>query len=139
MLKGKSVLLKFLRRPEPEAENPGERAGQLYDLGMNCAQAVLQATTGNEDPALLAMAKGFGAGVGGSKCLCGAISGGVMALGLKGKEGKAGALVAAFREKNRVTCCIALTRPFKWKSKEHLANCRQLTVETAELVAKLLK
>lgn len=133
------MLKRLFLQKTPAAENSGERAGQLYDQGMNCAQAVLQATTGSDDPALLAMAKGFGAGVGGSKCLCGAVSGGVMALGLKGRERKAGELVAAFREKNRVTCCIALTRPFKWRSKEHLANCRQLTVETAELVAKLLK
>jgi C_GCAxxG_C_C family probable redox protein len=133
------MLRKLLRRPQTAAENPGERAGQLYDQGMNCAQAVLHATTGSDDPALLAIAKGFGGGVGGAKCLCGAISGGVMALGLTGKEKRAGELVAAFREKNRVTCCIALTRPYKWKSKEHLVNCRRLTVETAEMVAKLLK
>jgi C_GCAxxG_C_C family probable redox protein len=133
------MLKKFFRPPQPVAENVGGRAGQLYDQGMNCAQAVLQATTGNNDPALMAIAKGFGAGVGGGKCLCGAISGGVMALGLKGREKKAGDLVAAFREKNRVACCIALTRPFKWKSKEHLAHCRRLTVETAEMVARLLE
>jgi C_GCAxxG_C_C family probable redox protein len=133
------MLKRLFLRKAPAAESPGERAGQLYDQGMNCAQAVLQATTGSDDPALLAIAKGFGAGVGGSKCLCGAVSGGVMALGLKGREKKAGELVAAFREKNRVTCCIALTRPYKWKSKEHLVNCRRLTVEMAELVAKLLK
>jgi C_GCAxxG_C_C family probable redox protein len=133
------MLLKFLRRPQPAAESPGERAGQLYDQGMNCAQAVLQATTGSEDPALLAMAKGFGAGVGGSKCLCGAVAGGVMALGLKGREKRAGELVTAFREKNRVTCCVALTRPYTWKSKEHFANCRRITVETAEVVARLLR
>jgi C_GCAxxG_C_C family probable redox protein len=132
------MLKRLFRHQRAAADHPGERAGQLYDQGMNCAQAVLQATTGSDDPALLAIAKGFGAGVGGSKCLCGAISGGVMALGLKGREKKSGDLVAAFREKNRVTCCIALTRPFKWKSKEHLAHCRRLTVETAESVAKLL-
>jgi C_GCAxxG_C_C family probable redox protein len=132
------MLKRLFLRKAPAADQPGERAGQLYDQGMNCAQAVLQATTGSTDPALLAMAKGFGAGVGGSKCLCGAVSGGVMALGLKGREKQAEALVTAFRQKNRVTCCIALTRPFKWKSKEHLAHCRRLTVETAEMVARLL-
>jgi C_GCAxxG_C_C family probable redox protein len=134
------VFFQALRKaqPAPAGESVGERAGRLFDGGMNCAQAVLQATTGNDDPQLLRMAEAFGGGIGGSKCLCGAVSGGVMALGLLGKGKKAAKLVAAFKERNKFTCCIALSRPYRWKSREHLANCRKLTVEAAVVVERLL-
>jgi C_GCAxxG_C_C family probable redox protein len=119
-------------------ESVRDRAGRLFASGLNCSQAVLQAAAGVEDPELMAMAKAFGGGIGGSKCLCGAISGGVMALGLKGNGGMSGELVELFKERHRVTCCSALSRPYKWKSGEHLANCRKLTEDTAEMVEKLL-
>lgn len=128
-----------IARNKPVAdESVRDCAGRLFASGLNCAQAVLQATAGVDDPALMAIAKAFGGGIGNSKCLCGAISGGVMALGLKGKGGKSGDLVKLFKEQHRVTCCSALSRPYKWKSKEHLANCRKLTEDTAEIVEKLL-
>jgi C_GCAxxG_C_C family probable redox protein len=123
--------------------NPDESvrdcAGRLFASGLNCAQAVLQSSAGVNDPDLMSMAKAFGGGIGNSKCLCGAISGGVMALGLKGKGGKSGELVELFKKQHKVTCCSALSRPYKWKSREHLANCRKLTEDTAEMVAKLLR
>jgi hypothetical protein len=37
-----------------------------------------------------------------------------------------------------VTCCSALSREFKWKSREHLSNCRRITEETAGIVDGLL-
>jgi C_GCAxxG_C_C family probable redox protein len=128
-----------LRKTGHEDETPGKRAGELFASGLNCAQAVLQATTGIDDPRMMEMAKAFGGGVGGSKCLCGAVSGGVMALGWNGKGAKAEKLVAAFKEHHRVSCCVALTKPYKWKSPEHLSNCRKITEETAEIVERLLK
>ncbi|NIQ93951.1 MAG: C_GCAxxG_C_C family protein [Desulfuromonadales bacterium] len=105
---------------------------------MNCTQAVLQATIGVDDPQMMEMAEAFGGGIGDSKCLCGAVSGGVMALGLSGKGKKSGALVKLFKEQNRATCCAALSRPYRWQSREHLANCRRITEETAAMVEKLL-
>lgn len=127
------------RIEETGTETAGARAGELFASGLNCAQAVLQATTGVDDPRTMGMAEAFGGGVGGSKCLCGAVSGGVMALGLKGKGNKAGKLIEAFKERHRVTCCVALSKPYKWKSREHLSNCRRITEETAEMVARLLE
>jgi C_GCAxxG_C_C family probable redox protein len=134
------MLLKLLKRkPEPiPGESCGELAGRLFASGMNCAEAVVMATTGSDDPALLALAKPFGGGVGGSKCLCGAISGGVLALGYRGRGGKSGDLVKQFKAAHRVTCCSALSKAYNWKSPEHLANCRRLTEATADMVAALL-
>jgi C_GCAxxG_C_C family probable redox protein len=131
-------ILGFKKRNQ-EDQTVGERAGELFASGQNCAQAVLQSTTGIEDPRMLEMAEAFGGGVGDSKCLCGAISGGVMALGWSGKGSEAGELVSAFKERYRVTCCVALTRSYKWKSREHLSNCRKITEETAAIVERLLK
>jgi C_GCAxxG_C_C family probable redox protein len=123
----------------PGEESAGEKAGRLFASGLNCTQAVLQATTGLDSPELMKMAEAFGAGVGGSKCLCGAVTGGAMALGLKSKGHLAGLLVEEFREMNGVTCCSVLTRSYAWKSREHLLNCRRLTEETAEKVFSLLQ
>lgn len=131
-------ILKF-RKSVQEGESARVTAGKLYAAGYNCAQAVLQATTGVDDPRMMKIAEAFGGGVGGSKCMCGAISGGVMALGWSGKGGKAEDLVTAFKERHRVTCCVALTRDYKWKSREHLLNCRKITEDTAEIVEQLLK
>ncbi|TLM65931.1 MAG: C_GCAxxG_C_C family protein [Deltaproteobacteria bacterium] len=120
-------------------EDCAERAGVLYDGGYNCAQAVLQAVTGRSDPELLAMAKAFGGGIGKSGCLCGAVTGGVMALGLSGRPELGGRLVEGFRGEFRSTCCRALSKDYRWLSREHKANCRKLTVAAAAMAAALLK
>lgn len=127
------------RRAAATGDNAREDAGRLFAGGQNCAQAVFQATTGRNDPEILKMAEAFGGGIAGSKCLCGAVTGGAMALGLCGKGARANELVSAFRERFGVTCCSGLSRPYKWKSREHLANCRHITEETAQLVAELLQ
>jgi C_GCAxxG_C_C family probable redox protein len=115
-----------------------DKAGVLFDGGYNCAQAVLQATTGRDDPELLAMAAPFGGGIGRSGCLCGAVTGGVMALGLLGRGEANGALVEAFRREFRTTCCRGLSKDYQWLSREHKANCRRLTVAAAAMVERLL-
>jgi C_GCAxxG_C_C family probable redox protein len=116
----------------------GERAGQLFDSGCNCAQSVLQATCIKISDDLNNIAAAFGGGIGNSKCLCGAVSGGVMALGLKGKGKHSAEVVNEFKLRNKTTCCKALSSPFVWLSKEHSENCRRLTVETAEHIARIL-
>lgn len=132
---------KLFRRgeePHQKPETAGEAAGRLFASGSNCAQAVLRAVTGTASPELLQIAKAFGGGIGGSKCLCGAVSGGVMALGLRGREKMSGQLVSDFRAANGATCCAALSRNYRWNSPEHRANCRRITEQTAATVARLL-
>ncbi len=126
----------FVVRPQADPE-VGERAGQLFDQGYNCAQAVLLANSGNVDPQLLEIAKSFGAGIAGAKCLCGAVSGGVMALSLAGEGKRSDLLVEGFRRQHLVTCCAGLSKAYKWKSKEHRDNCRRLTVSAAGMVAQI--
>lgn len=130
---------KLSRRRLPASASVAERAGAYYDRGYNCAQSVLMATTGREDPELLEICNAFGNGLQGSGCLCGAVNGGVVALAILGERGRTADLVAAFRSRHRSTCCKALTAPYRWNSPEHLASCRVLTVAAAEEVARLVK
>ncbi|MBE0503829.1 MAG: C_GCAxxG_C_C family protein [Desulfuromonadales bacterium] len=129
----------FQEKKQRQGTPAGELAGHHFTLGRNCCESVLLAHHDDIDPAIIEMAKAFGGGIGGSKCLCGAITGGVMALSLHGQRKDAAKLVELFKGRNKVTCCKALSAPYTWKSKEHLANCRRLTSEVAEDVEKLLK
>ena len=116
----------------------GEKARQLFQQGENCAQAVLQATCPDVTEEIVAMAEVFGGGIADSKCLCGALNGGAVALSLQGKSDKASRLVAVFQARFKTTCCKGLSAPYPWMSKKHLENCRELTATTADLVQFLL-
>jgi C_GCAxxG_C_C family probable redox protein len=138
-------MLKFFARNRAfdreitQMESAAELAGELFDRGHSCAQSVLQATTGSTNPELLAAASGFSCGIGKSGCLCGAVTGGVMALGLKGCDKQSGKLVATFKKAFKTTCCRGLSKDYRWMSKEHLANCRKITVATTEMIEKIQK
>lgn len=68
-----------------DVEETGTRAKGLFDSGMFCAESVLQAIAedaGIESPLIPRIATGFCSGLARTKGMCGAVSGGVMALGL---------------------------------------------------------
>lgn len=132
------MLKRLFSSPSSDGLDAGEKAGEYFDHGYNCAQSVLQAITARNDSELMEIAKSFGAGIAGAKCLCGAISGGVMALSLKGKGKQSDRLVAAFRQRHRTSCCVGLSKPYKWNSREHVQNCRKLTVSAAEIAESIL-
>ncbi len=135
-------LFRKKRRNKILADNglsAGEKARKLYRAGDNCAQAVLQATFPAASEELVEMAEVFGGGIDDSKCLCGAVTGATMSLSLQGHGDKASQLVEAFKQQYKTTCCKGLTAQYQWLSREHLESCRELTAETADLVAKLLQ
>ena len=94
-----------------------ERAVTIHDQGYNCAQSVLMALSehsGLDDAAAASVTAGFGGGAG-CRELCGAISGAIMAAGLKyGAQNRAlvnaadRELVEAFREKFGAVRCADL-------------------------------
>lgn len=100
----------------------------------------------------LCLGSGFGGGVGGSGCVCGALSGAVMALGLflgpscpdgLGKK-KFRKLVAGFHgsflEKSSSVCCRDLIADFKKDRKGKAFLCRSLTGNcTGEAVRIILE
>jgi C_GCAxxG_C_C family probable redox protein len=65
----------------------GETAVDFFCKGYNCAQATAAAfaqDAGLKEETILAMMAGFGGGIGGTREMCGAVSGMVWALGLYG-------------------------------------------------------
>ena len=127
--------------------------------GFYCSEAIMSAIKKNIDPsmpdALIASASGFPIGVGRSKCMCGAISGGVLALGyFFGKEKStdgtgqksmelANELQQSFRKNHQgVSCCHIHTKGMELASGEHKKQCvaftGEMAVRTAEIIAREL-
>jgi C_GCAxxG_C_C family probable redox protein len=66
--------------------NRGEKAVEKFISGYNCAQSVLYAYSDEvniDKDIALKVACGFGAGMGRKQEVCGAVTGGIMAIGLK--------------------------------------------------------
>ncbi len=125
--------------------------------GFYCSEAVVSSMRDNFDfpvgSELIAAASGFPVGVGRSKCLCGAVSGGVVAIGyVFGRTEPtspkdpasaqtielAGKLLEAFKESHRVTCCSILTRGMDMASGEHKDQCVRFTGEMAAKTAEII-
>ncbi|MBU0544075.1 MAG: C-GCAxxG-C-C family protein [Proteobacteria bacterium] len=121
---------------------------------MLCTEAVVVTLNnslggGLTDAQAVAMAAPFCMGLGESGCLCGALSGAVMATGLfLGKDSpyrnrsdmrdSARQLHDAFKTSNGATCCRVLTKKVKHDKKDHLRQCANLTAEAAEMAARLI-
>ena len=113
----------------------------LYRSGrMHCAEAVLAAVKNNFIPAapddVISLAAGFGGGSG-AGCICGAVSGGTMALGLVRQDDKKKAsqltleLHRWFKEQYGATCCKVITAKGR-------SGCPLITGNVAGKVAELL-
>ncbi|SCK01904.1 C_GCAxxG_C_C family protein [uncultured Clostridium sp.] len=99
---------------------------------------------------IVAAASGFPIGIGGSGCTCGAVSGGVMSLGLVfgrqvAKDPKVRKtmeltkeLHEKFRNNHKSLCCRILTKGLDMGSGEHKEQCISFTGEVAEEVAKII-
>lgn len=136
-------------------------AEQLYRSGgYYCSEAVVASIRANLDPdmpeSLIAAASGFPIGVGRSKCMCGAVSGGVISLGyFFGRTGPTTPkdpasvtcldlcyeLSQSFRDNHKnCLCCKVQTHGMDMGSGEHKEQCIAFTGEmaakTAEIVAR---
>jgi len=101
------------------------------------------------DDSVTKLASGFPVGIGKSGCLCGAVSGGVMALGMgygrnhgepmKDKMFPVSAdLHNHIKDMYKSTCCRVMTRNFEFASPERKAHCVKITGEVAAYVAEKL-
>ncbi|ADL13777.1 C-GCAxxG-C-C family protein [Acetohalobium arabaticum] len=140
------------QKQEKLVKEAREKAEEYFRRGdFFCSESVL--TTINElvgeemPPEMVKLASGFPVGIGKSKCLCGAISGGVMALGLKYGRTEPGApmpeecfpasadLHDYIKEEYGSTCCRVLTKDFaEFDSPERAEHCIQITGEVAAWV-----
>jgi C_GCAxxG_C_C family probable redox protein len=125
------------------------RSGQFY-----CSEAIVK--TINDEFGLgypdnvVRLASGFPIGIGGAGCACGAVTGGVMALGMVfGRAVPADPSIdhclalsrelhALFNRRHGCLCCRTLTQGMILKSPEHLRQCIAFTGEVAEETAKII-
>lgn len=99
---------------------------------------------------IIAAASGFPMGMGGAGCSCGAVAGGIMALGLvfgrtqaKDKQVRQAMRLArelhdTFKAEHRSICCRVLTRELKIGSRQHIRRCIAFTGEVAATVAQII-
>lgn len=132
-----------------------EKAEGYYQRGeFFCSEAIVKVLKDEFMPEVsddvVKMASGFPVGMGRAGCTCGALSGGIMVLGMMfGRNEPNGSEVAKameltrelhdkFREDNKSTCCRVLTRGMTLGTPEHKVQCVRLTGEVAEAVANII-
>ena len=138
------------------SEEARKRAEKLYKSGkFLCSEAVFTVVNDHlgqpADPGMVRMASGFPVGIGMSGCLCGAVAGGVMALGLRHGREEAGKKVPddmfplsaelhdRFQKRNCSTCCRKLIKDLEFGSRDHIKQCIRLTGEVAADVVDLIE
>jgi len=132
-----------------------ERAEAYYRNGeFYCSEAILKTIKDefNVDISdkVIAMASGFPVGIGGSGCTCGALTGGVMTLGLffgrdTGKDPRVNHAMQLskelhddFKNTRKSTCCRVLTKGMVLGSDEHMKQCIAITGEIAAKTATII-
>jgi len=131
------------------------RAEHLYRSGQFlCSEAVLLVANeylGRPMPDnIVRLASGFPVGMGMAGCVCGALAGGVMALGLKlgREEPKAetpGLFAAAkelhdrFKARRHSPCCRVLISKLDFGSPQHIDQCVAITGEVTADVIEILQ
>ncbi len=104
--------------------SPTQTASERFLAGYNCSQAVLYALApqlGLDQDTALRLACGFGAGIGRTQEVCGAVSGGVMAIGLRHGRGDQ-------EDKARTEDCYRRTQDFLsgFRQRHGSIHCREL-------------
>ena len=131
-------------------------AEDLFRGGFFCSEAVVSSIRSifeiDVPEVVISMASGFPVGIGRSKCLCGAVSGGVMAIGLVfGRTVQKDPQVEEtlrlskelhdwFKEANgkNALCCRILTKEFDMAQGEHKEQCIRFTGMVAGKVAEMI-
>ena len=131
---------------------------QAFDLFQTqrllCAEAVVLTLNkgfhgGLTEEQAINMASPLCEGLGASGCLCGAISGALMACGLllpktstRGRRKRARKIASRihnlFKETYGSTCCRVLTRKVKGSKKAHMEHCATITAFAAENAARII-
>ncbi|MCB2145534.1 MAG: C-GCAxxG-C-C family protein [Deltaproteobacteria bacterium] len=132
-----------------------ERARNLYETRqLLCTEAVFSALNhglkgGLTDAQATALAAPFCVALGESGCLCGALSGAVLASGLllgrdrpyrhrQAMRDTSRQLHDAFKAANGATCCRVLSKKVRHDKKAHFRQCADLTAQAAEMAARIV-
>lgn len=124
---------------------------QRHHKGYNCAQAVACTycdLVGIDEATMFKLTEGFGAGMGGMQCTCGAVSGAVTLAGMQMSNGEftnpttkgktyqvSKAIVREFEEKNSSVVCKELKGI---ETKQVLRSCDGCIEDAAQILEKLL-
>ncbi|MDQ0150748.1 C-GCAxxG-C-C family (seleno)protein [Eubacterium multiforme] len=138
-----------------DLKNIRETAEKYYrDGDFFCSEAIVK-TLKDEfmkelSDDVVKMASGFPVGIGRAGCTCGALTGGILVLGMifgrseaRGEESAkvlelSKELYDKFIDMNKCTCCKVLTKGMVKGSKEHKDQCVRFTGEMAEETAKII-
>jgi len=128
-------------------------AAAFYEQGYHCGESVVRAI--NEvageplPPEVMRMASGFCEGLGGSRCLCGALAGGVMAAGLlAGREAPTDRWEPSYdaaaelrtrwtADQDAQTCDEVVKRIGRMRDPARWAHCTLLVGSTARWVVEI--
>ena len=123
-------------------------APNYFLQGFSCSEAIARSAVdmGLATEEFISIATSFSGGMG-SGCLCGAVAGSQMVLGLlhgKYKDNTARALAKEFYQKitsiHKVTCCKVLTKDFKdFHSPERKAHCANMVADCARILDEMLE
>ncbi len=132
-----------------------DRARNLYQTRqLLCTEAVVVALNqglhgGLSESQAIAISAPFSLALGESGCICGALSGAILASGLfmgrdrpyrhrREMRDSARLLHDAFKEAYGSTCCRVITRKVRYDKKRHFLQCGDLTAATTEMAARLI-
>lgn len=133
--------------------DPVEGSVEYFRGGLYCSEAILRAFNESRGLGLAEsayrIATPLGVGMGTAKCSCGAVTGGLLVLGLAhGRDGVdeseepafalAKKLHDRFRARYKVICCRGLTRRLPWGEPAHHEKCQEYVRFAAETVLSLL-
>lgn len=127
------------------------KAIEYFMQGYSCSEAIVKAAIdkGLADENILPLASPFSSGLS-SGCLCGAVAGMQLIFGaMYGRDNKerdgivarklAKKSVEMFKEKNKFTCCKALTSGYDMTSPERKQHCVTMVQTCADIIEKLIK
>lgn len=120
----------------------------FFEQGFSCSESIARAAVelGLTDEEFVSIATSFSGGMH-HGCLCGAVAGSQMVLGLlhgKFKDNTARSLASEFYERftkiHKVTCCKVLTREFKdnFQSPERKAHCVNMVQSAGKILDEML-
>ena len=119
----------------------------FLEQGYSCSESIARAAVnmGIADESFISIATSFSGGMG-SGCLCGAVAGAQMVIGLlhgKNKDNQARALAKEFYKRftniHKVTCCKILTKKFDdFHSKERKEHCANMVYDCSKILDEIL-
>lgn len=106
-----------------------EKSGENHLKGFNCAQSIACAYSdlvGVDEKTMFQLASGFGAGMGGMKATCGAVSGAIMVAGMMAQQ-------KGYNKAETYKVCSQIPKMFEEKNKSLV--CKEIKgIETGKVL-----